>query len=88
MFSAGDDAVRPMALTEAIAAMAEDPGLLMFDNEWLFRRATISLSSPPSDARTVLPHCNYGLPSNIAALITSDCRLTQAHTSHPPTFRP
>ena len=49
VFSAGDDSVRPVPLTTAIARMSRDPGLLMFDNEWLIRQAPAILGDfePP-----------------------------------------
>ena len=57
VFSAGDDSVRPVALAEAIERRARDPGLLMFDNEWLIRQAPSILQdfSPPPHVQAFSP---------------------------------
>jgi hypothetical protein len=39
VFSAGDDSVLPVPLATAVERMGQDPGLLMFDNEWLIAEA-------------------------------------------------
>eukprot|EP01050_Picozoa_sp_SAG11_P006136 SAG11_NODE_464_length_9216_cov_131.568326_10_plen_112_part_00 len=54
VFSAGDDAVAPVELAEALREMEHDSGLLMFDNQWLFRHRPVSISCAAEKCRWMI----------------------------------